>query len=109
MDPLVNAEIFANDVTRYHRLYEANIQINGRLDYEGAASKTYVDAIGKEWPIRLNDLSVDTANRTVGHGLVRAGEELFLSPEFCVQRACSPRGRSEGLGIRRWGPNAIRV
>jgi hypothetical protein len=85
MDPLVNAEIFANDVTRYHRLYEANIQINGRLDYEGAASKTYVDAIGKEWPIRLNDLSVDTANRTVGHGLVRAGEELFLSPEFAFR------------------------
>ena len=85
MDPLVNAEIFANDVTRYHRLYEANIQIKGRLDYEGAASKTYVDAIGKEWPIRLNDISVDTANRTVGHGLVRAGEELFLSPEFAFR------------------------
>ena len=85
MDPLVNAEIFANDVTRYHRLFEANIQIKGRFDYEGAASKNYVDAIGKEWPIRLNDVSVDTANRTVGHGLVRAGEELYLSPEFAFR------------------------
>ena len=32
MDPLSGAEIFANDVTRYHRLYDANVQINGRLD-----------------------------------------------------------------------------
>ena len=85
MDPLSGAEIFANDVTRYHRLYDANVQINGRLDYEGAASKTYVDAIGKEWPIRLNELAVDTANRTYGRGMVRAGDELFLSPEFAFR------------------------
>ena len=85
MDPLYGAEIFANDVTRYHRLYDANVQINGRLDYEGAASKTYVDAIGKEWPIRLNELAVDTAHRTYGRGVVRAGEELFLSPDFAFR------------------------
>ena len=85
MDPLYDAEIFANDVTRYHRLYNANVQIKGRLDYEGAATKDYVDAIGKEWPIRLNELAVDTAKRTYGRGLVRAGEELFLSPEFAYR------------------------
>ena len=85
MDPLSGAEIFANDVTRYHRLYDANVQIKGRLDYEGAASKTYVDAIGKEWPIRLNELAVDTAHRTYGRGIVRAGDELYLSPEFAFR------------------------
>lgn len=85
MDPLVGAEIFANDVTRYHRLYDANVQINGRLDYEGAASKTYVDAQGIEWPIRMNELAVDTAYRTYGHGMVRSGEEFFLSPQFAFQ------------------------
>ena len=85
MDPLYGAEIFANDVTRYHRLYDANVQIRGRLDYEGAASKTYVDAFGKEWPIRFNELAVDTANRTYGRGLVRAGDELYLSPEFAFR------------------------
>jgi hypothetical protein len=85
MDPLQGAEIFANDVTRYHRLYDANVQINGRLDYEGAASKTYVDAQGIEWPIRLNELAVDTAYRTYGHGLIRSGEDFFLSPQFAYQ------------------------
>lgn len=85
MDRLEGAEIFANDVTRYHRLYDANVQINGRLDYEGAASKTYVDAIGKEWPIRLNEIAVDTADRTFGRGVVRAGDEIFLSPEFAFR------------------------
>ena len=80
-----SCEIFANDVTRYHRLYEANIQIKGRLTTRVQRAKAYVDAIGKEWPIRLNDISVDTANRTLGHGLVRAGDELFLSPEFAFR------------------------
>ena len=61
MDALYDAEIFANDVTRYHRLYNANVQITGRLDYDGAATKDYVDAIGKAWPIRFNELAVDTA------------------------------------------------
>ena len=85
MDALYDAEIFANDVTRYHRLYNANVQVTGRLDYDGAATKDYVDAIGKAWPIRLNELAVDTAKRTYGRGLVRAGEELFLSPEFAYR------------------------
>lgn len=85
MDPLVGAEIFANDVTRYHRLYDANVTIQGRLQYDGAASKTYVDAQGIEWPIRLNELAVDTAHRTYGRGLVRSGDDFYLSPQFAFQ------------------------
>jgi hypothetical protein len=85
MDELRGAEIFANDVTRYHRLYDANVTVKGRLKYEGAASKTYVDAQGIEWPIRLNELAVDTAYRTYGQGLVRSGDEFFLSPQFAFQ------------------------
>lgn len=85
MDELYNAEVFANDVTRYHRLFDAKIQINGRLSYEGAASKTYLDAQGIEWPIRFNDLSVDTARRTIGHGIIRGEEEFFLSPHFAFK------------------------
>ena len=50
MDPLVNAEIFANDVTRYHRLYEANIQINGRLDYEGPPARRTSMPLAKSGP-----------------------------------------------------------
>ena len=33
--------------------------------------------------IRLNELAVDTANRTYGRGMVHAGDELYLSPN-CV-------------------------
>jgi len=85
MDELRGAEIFANDVTRYHRLYDANVSVKGRLNYDGAASKTYVDAQGIEWPIRLNELAVDTAYRTYGKGMVRNGDEFFLSPQFAFQ------------------------
>ena len=68
------------------------------------ASKTYVDAIGKEWPIRLNEIAVDTANRTFGRGVVRAGDEIFLSPEFAFQWTGPSRSWKKGPRIRRVGP-----
>lgn len=85
MDMLEGAEIFANDVSRYHRLYDAKVQIHGRLKYEGSATKTYRDGLGVEWPIRFHELSVDTAYRTVGHGRISAEDAFFLSPHFAYQ------------------------
>lgn len=85
MDLLKEAEVFANDVTRYHRLTDATIQINGRLSYEGAGTKVYKDALGVEWPIRFHELSVDTASRTVGRGRIGADADFFLSPRFAFR------------------------
>ena len=85
MDQLRGAEVFANDVTRYHRLFDANVRIKGRLDYEGAGTKTYVDAGGTEWPIRFHELRVDTAARTIGRARIPNEDGFFLSPRFAFK------------------------
>ena len=46
MERLRNAVVYANDVTRYHHLFDASIEILGRLEYQGAASKIYTDMQG---------------------------------------------------------------
>ena len=85
MEELKGAEVYANDVTRYHRLFDANIRIKGRLSYEGAGTKTYVDNKGMEWPIRFHDLGVDTASRTIGRARIAGEEAFFLSPRFAFK------------------------
>jgi hypothetical protein len=82
MDPLKNAMIYANDVTRYHRFFDATIQVKGRLDYRAAASYLYKDAQGIEWPIFFDKIEVDTAFSTVAKGSIAMGQEFYLSPYF---------------------------
>lgn len=85
MDMLAQAEVEVDNLTHIHRLYDAKIQVHGREDYEGAGTTTYIDQEGEEWPVRLNDLSVDSAMRTLGHGIIRSGDEFQLSPNFSFQ------------------------
>ena len=85
MDLLEQAEVEVDNLTHIHRLYDAKIQVNGRMDYEGAGTGTYVDQDGKEWPVRFNELAVDSASRTLGHGVIRSADEFQLSSKFGFQ------------------------
>ena len=38
MDMLQQAEVEVDNLTHIHRLYDAKIQVNGRMDYEGAGT-----------------------------------------------------------------------
>ena len=82
MDPLKKAMIYANDVTRYHRFFDATIQVKGRLDYRAAASYLYKDGQGIEWPIFFDKIEVDTSYSTVANGSIAMGQEFYLSPYF---------------------------
>ena len=85
MDMLQQAEVEVDNLTHIHRLYDAKIQVNGRMDYEGAGTGTYVDQAGEEWPVRFNELAVDSASRTLGHGVIRSADEFQLSSKFGFQ------------------------
>ena len=85
MDMLQQAEVEVDNLTHIHRLYDAKIQVNGRMDYEGAGTGTYVDQDGEEWPVRFNELAVDSASRTLGHGVIRSADEFQLSSKFGFQ------------------------
>ena len=40
MDVIKNAQIYANDVTRYHRFFDATIQVNSRVDYKASETSS---------------------------------------------------------------------
>ncbi|MFM7725405.1 MAG: hypothetical protein ACKO7B_01775, partial [Flavobacteriales bacterium] len=61
MVPLKNSQILSNYVTQYHQIYNADIKIKGRREYNAAGDITYVDEQKKEQVIHLDDIRVDTS------------------------------------------------
>ena len=82
MDRLYRAGIVANVVTRHHRLFDAQVDILGRFDYEAEASLFYEDENGLEQLIHLEVVEVDTSGETVGQGVIPIQEGFGLSPFF---------------------------
>lgn len=82
MDPLTRAVIVANVVSRYHRLFDADVNILGRFDYEARASTFYEDENGLEQLIRLEEVTVDTSGETIGSGVIPVQDGFGLSPFF---------------------------
>lgn len=82
MDPLENATVLSNYVTQYHRIFNAELQISGRLDYEGAGDYAYKDENNREQIIHLNTIEVDTSYQTIGSGTIKEEDQFYLSPFF---------------------------
>jgi hypothetical protein len=82
MDRLYRAVVVANVVTRHHRLFDAQVDILGRFDYEAEASLFYEDENGLEQLIRFEEVEVDTSGETVGKGVIPIQDGFGLSPFF---------------------------
>lgn len=82
MDILLNAQIYANDVSRYHRFFDAKVLVRGRLDYQASGSYIYKDALGIDWPIFFKNIAVDESYTTFAQGDVEIDQEFYLSPYF---------------------------
>ena len=81
MDPLRGAEIFTTVTNRYHRFYDATIQVKGRRDYSGAGSYLYTDIDSTEWPIYFDQIEVEN-DTTLALGRVPVTDQFFLNPHF---------------------------
>ena len=82
MDQLTRAVIVANVVSRHHRLFDAEVNIMGRFDYEARASSFYKDENGLEQLIQWHTVEVDTSGETVGTGTIPVQDGFGLSPFF---------------------------
>jgi hypothetical protein len=82
MDELKHASLVANDVTRYHFIDDASIQVNGRYSFEGSGKYRYRDLEGDTSYIFMADLAVDDEIQTVGTGKLTARDQFQLSPAF---------------------------
>jgi hypothetical protein len=82
MDPLKDAVITANFVTKYHRIYGAVVSIKTRRNYSASGEMDYVDENKKAFKIRLQTVNVDTTFQTYARGRIAKEEDFQLSPAF---------------------------
>ncbi len=82
MDMLLGAQIYANDVSRYHRFFNSKVLVRGRLDYQASGSYVYKDAIGVDWPLFFKNIAVDDSYTTYAQGDIEIDQEFYLSPYF---------------------------
>ncbi|MCB0763880.1 MAG: hypothetical protein KDB84_04185, partial [Flavobacteriales bacterium] len=82
MDPLTNALVTANFVTKYHKIYGATINIKAKRQYSGSGAIDYVDENKKSFKIDLKNINVDTAYQTYAVGSIPKEQDFQLSPAF---------------------------
>lgn len=82
MDPINNAIITANYVTKYHRIYNATANIKAKRDYTASGDYDYVDETKKAFTFHFNNVAVDTAHQTYARGRISESEKFQLSPAF---------------------------
>lgn len=82
MDPLLNAEIVANRITKYHKFYNATVNVKGKFDYNGSGKLDYTDVTGKKQAVTFNNIQLDSAKQTYGTGVIGPEMDFTLSPNF---------------------------
>jgi hypothetical protein len=82
MEILKNAKIVANYVTKYHKVYNATIEITGKRKYDGSGYYNYVDELNQETEIFFTRVYADTSGQTNGTGEIPDSLNFTLSPQF---------------------------
>ena len=82
MDPINNAVITANSVTKYHRIYNATVNIKKKREYSAFGDYDYVDEQEKPFRIHFTEIRPDTAYQTRAKGRIGEEEKFQLSPAF---------------------------
>lgn len=82
IETLQNSGILANTVTKYHRLYNAKVDIYGKKSYAGDADYNYVDENGEEQKVHFTKVATDATNQTIGEGDIAETSGFKLSPNF---------------------------
>lgn len=82
MDRITNATITANFINKYHRIYQATVDIASRRQYSGTGVYDYTDKAGKTFPIAMSNINVDSTYQTYALGNVPESQGMQLSPAF---------------------------
>lgn len=82
MQPLKRAQILSNYITQYHKIFNADLKIEGKKKYYGSGDIAYVDENKKDQIIHFEEIKVDTSLQTIAYGLIKPEDKFFLSPAF---------------------------
>ncbi|MDA3865657.1 MAG: hypothetical protein PF489_02780 [Salinivirgaceae bacterium] len=79
---LVDAEIEANNISKYHTFYNATVNVNSRIKYSGDGYYDYIDKNKQPQTIRFDFIGVDSTVTTYAKGKVLGDDDFTLSPSF---------------------------
>lgn len=97
MRKLMNSRILANTSTQYHKIYEANIDVFGRNNFNGSAKYDYIDENAKAQVVLLSEVKADTSNQIIGNGTITEESSFTLSPAFDYKGNVSLRSQRKYL------------
>ncbi|MFT6815007.1 MAG: hypothetical protein ACJAZ3_000904 [Sphingobacteriales bacterium] len=83
MTTLPEARIEVNTKTRFHELFNGEIEIQGRRSYTGNADYEYVNKAGKVEKIHFDEISIeDSTERTIAKGAISDTTNFVLNPRI---------------------------
>jgi hypothetical protein len=82
IDPLENAFILTNDITKYYEIYDADVEINSKHDYIATGIYDFIDINGTKQNIFFSEMRPDTTDQTHGTGFIKKNKDFKLSPNF---------------------------
>ncbi len=85
MVPLENAQILANNTTKYHTISSAKVFVYGQKSYAGNGYYDYIDEMDGMQRIFLDKVGVDSTLQSYGRGHISDSLEFTLSPFFDFQ------------------------
>ncbi|MCX6181820.1 MAG: hypothetical protein NT150_07830 [Bacteroidetes bacterium] len=97
MRSLDSAKIVANNLTQYHTIINAHVDISARRDYAASGDYDYEDAEGGKQKIHFANIRVDTTYQTVASGLIEETQLFKLSPQFMYKGRASIAANKKGI------------
>lgn len=85
MRTLEDAKIVANNDSKYHLLYNADVNIFGRKSYNAAADYDYIDEVNRKQAIHFDVVAVTDSITTFATGHISDSLGFRLSPNFDYQ------------------------
>lgn len=85
MRTLYKAKVVANVNDKFHTLYDADLNVQGRKSFTGSGKYDYVDENEKIQTIKMTEIKVDDAIHTLANGNILEPDSFMLSPYFAYQ------------------------
>jgi hypothetical protein len=99
IDPLENAEVVANYITKYHKFKNASIIISGKRAYRGSGEYEYIDVEGTVTTFTLKTIFLDNSFQTVAEGAIPSSAGFQLSPRFLYSGNFSIKAAEPTIGF----------
>jgi hypothetical protein len=82
MDELINSQIVANYITKYHKIINAKTKITARKAYKASGDYPYYDIDSNQHLIYFKDIRLDEGFQTIAEGKIEEDRKFKFSPQF---------------------------